>query len=264
MEFTEKIDFERVKYFTVNMAKEAGAILLRHFGHIKNLEFKGEIDLLTEADTESEAYIISSIKKNYPDHSILAEESGAKESDSDFSWFVDPLDGTTNFAHGYPFFCTSICLAFKEEPVLGVILNPIARELFIAEKGGGATLNGNKIVVSKNDQVIRSLLITGFPYKLTEKADDNLNRLRKVISKAQAFRRDGSAALDLCYIASGRADGFWEPKLNAWDIAAGSLMVTEAGGKVSDYSGGPLDLYGNEILATNGLIHDQLIEILNS
>lgn len=252
--------------FAINTAREAGRMLLERFGRHLQISNKGAIDLVTEADLAAEAFIIERIKSYYPRHQILAEESGASETrfageGLDYRWIIDPLDGTTNYAHGYPCFCVSIALEHKGEITLGVICDPVRDELFAAERGAGATLNERRIHVSDVDDLSRALLCTGFPYNVREYADF-ARHFTNFIMHAQAVRRDGSAALDLAYLACGRFDGFWEEGLHPWDVAAGVLLIEEAGGRVSRYDNSPFNIYTPPILASNALIHDEMIRVL--
>lgn len=246
----------------VELAKASGKIQLAHLGKIKKIEYKGEINLVTEVDKACEQHLIEKIQTLYPDHDILAEEGGGKRTNSEYKWIIDPLDGTTNYAHGYPLFCTSIALEHKSEIILGVVYEPNHDELFTVEKGKGSFLNGKPIHVSPEEKIGRSLLATGFAYDIKKTANTNLDHFEKVLLSAQAVRRDGVAAVDLCYVACGRYDGFWELNLFPWDVAAGYLMVQEAGGAVADFSGKPFSVYAKEILATNGKIHQQMISVL--
>jgi myo-inositol-1(or 4)-monophosphatase len=251
--------------FAQQLARDAGQILLERFGrHSLEVRHKGDIDLVTEADLAAESLIVNRIKSFYPRHAILAEESGASAGDEatgEHRWIVDPLDGTTNYAHGYPCFCTSIALEHAGEIVVGVIYDPLRDELFAAERGGGATLNNRPIRVSRTDSLAQSLLCTGFPYDVRDNGDF-ARHFRNFIMHAQAVRRDGSAALDLAYVAAGRFDGFWEEGLRAWDVAAGVLLIEEAGGRVSDYDGGKFSIYKPPILVSNGLVHEKMMDVL--
>ena len=253
---------EDLKRVALKAVKEGAAILMEYLGKVKSINYKGDINIVTEADQKSEQKIISIIKDTYPDHRILAEETGDSGHSSPFKWIIDPLDGTTNYAHGYPCFCVSIAIEFEEEIICGLICDPAREELFTAQKGKGAYLNGSPITVSSTDQLNTSLLCTGFPYDVREEMDSNIHHFRNFLMKAQAVRRDGSAALDLCYIAAGRFDGFWEQKLHPWDVAAGSLIVSESGGKLSTYGGDPFSIYLPEIVASNGTIHSQMLDVL--
>ena len=246
----------------IEAAKAAGAIQLEGLRRRHRVEFKGEINLVTEVDRACEARILEIIRERFPDHDILTEESPQALRGSPYRWIVDPLDGTTNYAHGYPIFATSIALQHKGELVVGVVYDPTRQELFTALKGGGAWLNGERIRVSETKELRLGLLATGFPYDLKEDPINNLDHFQNMMMHAQAVRRDGSAALNLCYVAAGRFDGFWELKLWPWDVAAGCLIVQEAGGTVTDFEGRTVDIYGLEIVASNGLIHRQMVDVL--
>jgi len=250
--------FERA----LELAKRAGEIQVRRLRDRHRIEYKGEIDLVTEVDRECEELIIGGIREGFPEDDVLAEETHRSLRGSPYRWLVDPLDGTTNYAHGYPVFCVSIALEYRGELQFGVVYDPTREELFWARRGEGAFLNGERISVSETAELSKGLLVTGFPYDLKEDPVNNLDHFCNLIMEAQAIRRDGSAALNLCYVACGRFDGFWELKLWPWDVAAGALIVQEAGGTVTDFSGDPFDPYGLEILASNGLIHRQMIEVL--
>ncbi|RJP55762.1 MAG: inositol monophosphatase [Deltaproteobacteria bacterium] len=246
----------------IEAAKEAGKILKENLGKSIEIGFKGEINLVTDIDITSEKTIVHIIRNKYPDHQILTEEGEGHKGTPSHKWIIDPLDGTTNYAHGYPCFCVSIAFEKNGNILFGVIYDPVLDELFTAEKGGGACLNGRKIRASSTDKLIHSMLATGFPYDLRESQNNNLIHFNNFTMSAQAIRRAGSAALDLCYVAMGRFDGFWELKLSPWDVAAGSLIVREAGGMVSDFKGGVFDIYSKEILASNGKIHYEMVEVL--
>ncbi len=254
----------------VEAALEAGEIITKHSGMDKKIGFKDDVNLVTEVDRLSEEAIIKIIRREFPDHGILTEESKERKPESDFKWVIDPLDGTTNYAHNLPVYCVSIALEEKGKIILGVVYNPNLDELFVAEKGNGAylykekgmSINKRKISVSHEHELGKSLLATGFPYDIRTSRINNLNHFTNFYKKCQAVRRMGAAALDLCYLAMGRFDGFWELKLSPWDMAAGSLLITEAGGKVTDFSGGPFNIYMKEILATNGKIHRQMVDVL--
>jgi myo-inositol-1(or 4)-monophosphatase len=243
-------------------AKDAGRVQMLHFGHSHQVEYKGDIDPVTVVDKLCEQAIVQKITAAFPDHDLLTEESLFEKKGSPYKWIIDPLDGTTNYLHGYPCFCASIGLEVEGEVRLGVVYNPVLDELFHAEKGKGAFLNGNQISVSLADDLDRSFLCTGFPYDVREHADLYLRYFRQFITRSFAVRRPGSAAIDLCYLAAGRFDGFWELKLHAWDVAAGGLMVTEAGGMITDFKGQPFDIYSGEMLASNGLIHQEMLKIV--
>ncbi len=249
--------------FAIQTARDAGQILLEKFGRKINISMKGDINLVTEADLASEKMIIERIKSYYPKHSILAEESGnaVVYGDSTWKWIIDPLDGTTNFAHGYPCFCVTIALEHEGKIVLGVTYDPTRNELFAAEKGQGATLNNKSIRVSETDNIGNSLICTGFPYDFKQK-ENFARHLTDFLLQSRGVRRDGSAAIDMAYVACGRFDGFWEEGLNAWDVAAGVLMIEEAGGSVTYYDGSPFSVYAPPICASNGLIHTEMLKIL--
>lgn len=246
----------------VEVAREAGAILREEFDRAPQISYKGDVDLVTQADKRSEAAIVKRLTQYFPDHAIAAEEGTGHESlsHSEYRWHVDPLDGTTNFAHGYPCFCVSIAVARRDTILAGVVFNPFYNELFAAARGQGATLNGKKIHVSNVATLSTSLLCTGFPVH-KRLANSNIHYYQDFTLRSHGVRRDGSAALDLACVATGRFDGFWEFGLKKWDTAAGVLLVEEAGGKVSDFSGQPYGLGGPMILATNGTIHEEMREI---
>jgi myo-inositol-1(or 4)-monophosphatase len=244
----------------VEIAREAGAILREELAQPPDIAYKAEFDLVTQADRRSEKLIVDRLQNYFPEHAIAAEEGTGKESASEFRWHVDPLDGTTNFAHAYPFFCVSMALARKNELLLGVIYNPIADELFSAARGEGATLNGKRIHCSKNPTLGKSLLCTGFPNH-KRLANPNIHYYWDFTLKSHGVRRDGSAALDLAFVACGRFDGFWEFGLKPWDTAAGVVLVEEAGGKITDLEGKPYIPGGASILATNALIHPEMQHI---
>jgi myo-inositol-1(or 4)-monophosphatase len=248
----------------VDTALEAGRFLKMNIGKYKQLERKHgeESNLVTEIDKKAEHLIIEKIKQRYPQHSFLGEESGIHTSDSEFKWVIDPLDGTTNFTHGLPIFCTSIALEHNGEIILGVIYDPNSEELFTGEKGKGAYLNSRKMRVSDTRSLMESLIVTGFPYDIKKNPYNAVEHFSNVLMESQAVRRLGSAALDLSYVACGRFDGFWEVTLNPWDMAAGVLFVQEAGGKFTNFKGFPSDIYNPNVLATNGRIHDQLVGVL--
>jgi len=242
----------------VEIAREAGRILCEEFQKPLEIAYKGEADLVTQADKRSEAAIVRRLKEYFPEHAVAAEEGSGREIESEFRWHVDPLDGTTNFAHGYPVFSVSIALARGETLLAGVVFNPFYGELFAAARGEGATLNGKPMRVSRTPSLESSLLCTGFPVKKRGQAHANIEYYRDFTLKSHGVRRDGSAALDLACVAAGRFDAFWEFGLNKWDTAAGVLLVQEAGGRVSDFDGRPYTLGGPVILATNGLVHEEV------
>jgi len=240
------------------IAREAGALLMEHRGI--GFELKGEFDLVTAADRASEKLIVSRLQELFPDHGIVAEEGGRAEMKSEYRWFVDPLDGTTNFAHGFPVFNVSLGLAREDQMVAGVVYDPERNELFAAERGAGATLNGKKIHVSKAKLLEDSLVATGFPSRRRHQ-NVNVHFYYQLAMLTHGVRRAGAAAIDLAWTACGRLEGFWEFGLNPWDMAAGTLLVEEAGGKVSSMLGEPLDLHGPHLLVDNGLIHDEMLAL---
>ncbi len=250
------------------IAREAGALLMTYFDRGLKIEYKGEADLVTAADRASEALIRDRIRALWPDHDILGEEQGLSDQGSRYRWYVDPLDGTTNFAHGYPVFCVSMALEYREPAeelasksarrIAAVIYDPTRDELFSAEQGRGAHLNGKPILVSKTATLAESLLATGFPSHKRHK-NPNIFFYHQLTLRSHGLRRAGSAALDLCSVACGRHDGFWEFNLNPWDTAAGVLIVQEAGGKVTKFDGSMFELNSRETLASNGIIHEALI-----
>ncbi|OGQ53131.1 MAG: inositol monophosphatase [Deltaproteobacteria bacterium RIFCSPLOWO2_02_FULL_53_8] len=247
----------------VSAALKAGRLLKDNFGGVRSIEYKGAVDLVTEMDRASEDVILQEILKVYPDHGILTEESAEAVSSSPFRWIIDPIDGTTNYAHGFPVFCVSIALEVSGTVVYGCVYNPMLDELFTARKGGGAFLNGRPIHVSSIPHINSSLLATGFPYDIRTSKTTNLEHFAAFAKRAQAIRRAGSAALDLSYVACGRFDGFWEIKLNPWDVAAAAIIVIEAGGTITDFKGAAFSMHGNECLASNSLIHDEMLGLLS-
>jgi myo-inositol-1(or 4)-monophosphatase len=249
----------------IEMARDAGAILLEGYGRLHAPERKGRIDLVTEHDRRSEALLLAEIARRFPGHSVLAEESGAHAGAGDrVRWLIDPLDGTTNFAHNYPFFCVSIAAEREGGLQAGVVYDPVRDELFAAALDAGATLNGMPIHVSAIRGVQDALLVTGFPYDVREDPEPSLRLFRAFLTRAQAIRRDGSAALNFCYLAMGRFDGFWEADLSAWDMGAGALIVREAGGRVTRYDGSEFRVEGRQVLATNGHLHDEMMGVLSA
>ena len=251
--------------FAIQTAHDAGRILAERFGRALEVSNKGDIDIVTEADLAAERFIIERIKSHYPRHAILAEEAEAAgrrhEGEGEWKWIVDPLDGTTNYAHGYPVFCVSIGLEHEGRVVVGVVHDPTRDETFAAERGGGATLNGRPVRVSATDDLNRALVCTGFPYDVRGR-DDFARHFTNFILRAQSIRRDGSAALDLAYVACGRFDAFYEDGLRPWDVAAGTLLVEEAGGRVTHYDGSDFDIYTPPIAASNGLVHEAALRVL--
>ncbi len=255
-------NFEDYLNFAISLAKEAGQIQMKHYGQSHSIEYKGEINPVTEVDKLCDQFISQRIIEKFPDHDILTEEDCHKIEGASWKWIIDPLDGTTNYFHRFPYFCVSIALEVDGEVKLGVVYNPVLDEVFYAQKGEGAYLNGKRLRVSNTPKLERGFLATGFPYDLREHADFYLKYFREFITKSFAIRRGGSAALDLSYLAAGRFDGFWELKLQPWDVAAGSLLILEAGGEVSDFRGNPFNIYIKEILASNGLIHGEMLDVM--
>jgi myo-inositol-1(or 4)-monophosphatase len=252
-------------------AEEAGAVLMRHYGHLRQIDEKSPIDLVTDADRESEAVVLAELRAAFPQDVFLAEEQdgrdgaiamAARVTDLPFCWAIDPLDGTTNFAHTHLNFCTSIGLMHHGRPVLGVVLAPARREVFVGGHGLPATCNERPIRVSQVPDIAHALLGTGFPYDRRERMPQILHWLGRALQRAHCVRRGGSAALDLCEVAAGRLDGFYEPGLQPWDICAGSAIVEAAGGKLSDFDGRPLDLFAGRTLASNGNIHADMVELV--
>lgn len=247
-------------------AREAGAILRDMLGTV-NIEHKGVVDLVTDADRASEALVGQRLGEAFPDHRLVGEEGVARlngaRDDAEYTWIVDPLDGTTNYSHGYPHFGVSIALVHGRTVVLGVVYDPMRDELFLAERGGGATVNGRTMRVSATDSLIRSLLATGFSYELAERTDQ-LRIWNTMQAQTQGIRRDGAAALNLSYVAAGRLDGFWERPLQPWDMAAGALLVEEAGGIVTDYAGGPFDPLGDGVIAANPALIRPITDIVHA
>jgi len=240
------------------IAREAGALLMDYFHQHVKVEYKGEVDLVTVADRKSEALILERIQARWPKHDVLGEEGASIETGSDYRWYVDPLDGTTNFAHGFPVFCVSLALEWKGQRIAGVVYDPTRDELFSAERGSGAYLNGEPIRVSKVANLAECLVATGFPSHKRHK-NPNIFFYHQITLRTHGVRRAGSAARDLASVASGRFDGCWEFNLNPWDTAAGVLLVEEAGGVVTDFSGGPFQLNSRETVASNGLVHPALL-----
>ena len=247
----------------IHAAREAGRIHKKRYGQVKSIRFKSKnkLNLVTEVDTLCEAAVLRILKKAFPSHNFWGEESGRGTASSEYTWLVDPLDGTTNFAHSYPFFCCSIALAQNSKPIVGVVYDALRDECFYARKGHGAYLNGKKLKVSGTKNLGESLVCTGFAYAVRE-THYNLDNFKRFVLRAQGVRRDGSAAMNLAYVAAGRFDGFWERGIQAWDMAAGVLMVQEAGGRLTDITGKPFDLFAENALATNGKIHSQMFRIL--
>ena len=248
----------------VEAAHLAGSYQRHRFASPLKIDMKGDKNLVTEIDRESERLIVTHLLNAFPAHNIVAEEGEYPQGDSPFRWIIDPLDGTTNYAHSFPWFCVSIGLEVAGEIVAGVIYNPVHDELFTAISGCGAFLNGRRLRVSARSPLMGTLLGTGFPYDCASDPDNNFAHFIGFQKTARGIRRAGAAALDLAYVAAGRLDGFWELKLKPWDVAAGVLMVREAGGRVTTYDGSPYDVYTDRIVASNALIHDEMIALLAS
>ncbi|MFC2163442.1 inositol monophosphatase family protein [Acidobacteriota bacterium] len=256
------MDWDKYLNAAVDAGEQAGQMLRASIDKSREITFKGAVDLVTDRDKESQQMIFSHLSALYPEHDFLAEEDLCEERGTDFRWIIDPIDGTTNYAHSFPFFCVSIALEWKGGAALGVIYDPMREEMFTAVADHGAYLNGKRIYVSSVSDLNISLLATGFPYDLRESKINNFDHFVHFAVRAQAIRRCGSAALDLCYVACGRFDGFWEMKLSPWDVAAGALIVQEAGGRVSDFGDEEYSPYGKEVLASNVLIHPQMLDVL--
>ena len=247
----------------VHAAEAAGAVLLDHARSGFRIDHKAAINLVTDADRQAEESIVRTILSAHPTHRILAEERGRDgATESPYQWIIDPLDGTTNFAHGFPFYSVSIGLEYHGDCIVGVVLDPTRGELFTGVAGEGAYVNGARLRVSSSESLDHSLLVTGFAYDIRETTNNNLDHFSRISLRAQGVRRTGSAALDLCYVASGRFDGYWEVKLSPWDMAAGIVIVREAGGLVSGFEKDTFSLYGQELVATNGRIHHQLLDVI--
>lgn len=252
-----------LKKVAVEAARRGGAIVEEKARQGFRVEHKDVVNLVTDADRLAEQAIVDTIRSAYPDHRILSEECGQHVAGtSPYQWVIDPLDGTTNFAHGFPSYCVSIGLEYHGRCILGVVFDPTRQELFVADIHRGAVLNGVPLHVSSAASLNAALLVTGFAYDIRESPNNNLNHFSRFALRAQGLRRTGAAALDLCYVAAGRFDGFWELKLQAWDMAAGVVIVQEAGGRVSDFSGGPFSIYGKELVASNGRLHDEMLAVL--
>ncbi len=258
------MDLDALRQAALDAAARAGEVLLSGFGRAGAVRTKSSAtDLLTEYDGRAQEAVLDVLAARFPEHAVLSEEGVDRRSDSPYRWVVDPLDGTTNFAHANPFFCVSIALERDGEPILGVVQAPVLGETFVAARGGGATLNGKPIGVSAIGTLSESLLATGFPYQ-RERMARALELFGRFAHQAQGIRRNGAAALDLCWLAAGRLDGFWEFNLQPWDVAAGALAVEEARGRVSDFAGHKPDLGRGEIVASNGRVHGAMIEVIGS
>lgn len=244
------------------LASEAGRYQRSRLWTQLNIEHKGEIDLVTEVDKKSEELLVGGLQRAFPEHDFLAEENSYPDRGKSHQWIIDPLDGTTNFAHGFPWFAVSMALKIDGAIVLGVVHHPMMAEMFTAIQGEGAFLNGAPISVSSRSPLRSSLLTTGFPYDNATDSENNFARFVRFQTRCRGVRRPGAAALDLAYVAAGRLDGFWECKLKPWDVAAGQLLVTEAGGKVTGYGGEPYSVYNHRIVASNGQIHAEMLAVL--
>lgn len=253
---------ERLREVAAEAARVGGRELLDRLQQTRQIAFKGGIDLVTDADKASEAKIMALLRSAFPDHGILAEESGQGGGAAPYRWIIDPLDGTTNYAHGVPHYCVSVGVEGPDGLLAGAILDPVRSELYVAARGLGATLNGQSLRVTDKTDLGQSLLATGFPYDLWANPERTLTLFDHFACKARGMRRMGSAALDLAYVAAGRYDGFFEFKLKAWDVAAGALLVREAGGAVTHLEGGPLDLGHCDVLASNGALHASMLEVV--
>lgn len=260
------IEYQTITQIAILAAKQGGAILLDYAKKGFKVHKKEQaIDLVTEADLHAEKVIIATIQHAFPEHQILSEEQGRQDTpDHPIKWIIDPLDGTTNFTHGFPMYNVSIGVEHEGTCILGVIYDPTRDELFLGQQGRGATLNDTPIHVSTAPKLAEALLVTGFPYDVHTATDNNLKECCALTLRARGMRRTGTAALDLCYIACGRLDGFWELKLKPWDTAAGKVIVEEAGGTITNYLGEPYSIYGDTLIATNGLIHQEMIEVLRN
>jgi len=254
-----------LKRVLLDATKEAGKIILKNFNGVFKIDHKEGINnLVTEVDKLAETRIIEVIRKAFPAHSIISEEVGELIKPSDYQWIIDPIDGTVNFAHGIPICCVSIGLMYNGQLLMGAVFNPMMDELFVAEKGQGATLNGQPIKVSVKSNFKTAFLVTGFPYNWPDGAEHPIKVFERLVLEGLPVRRLGSAAIDLCWVACGRFDGFWEYNLQPWDVAAGYLIVQEAGGRVTDFAGKEYDVFDKETLATNGLIHDDMLRVIKN
>lgn len=251
------------KEIAIEAAVAGGELIKKSIGNTGKISYKGRINIVTDVDKASEAMIISRIGRAFPEHSILSEERLPRERASSYRWIIDPLDGTTNFVHGFPFFSVSIALEKDREAILGVVYDPIREELFAAEKGRGASLNGKRIAVSGVKKLSQAMLSTGFSYGVKGSRNTNIRHFGRFLTRAQAVRRAGSAALDMCYVAVGRFDGFWEMDLQPWDTAAASIIVKEAKGRVSKFDGSRYSHYDKQVLAANPHIYRQMVNILS-
>jgi myo-inositol-1(or 4)-monophosphatase len=250
--------------FAIDLARRAGTLLLSMFEGQRAIILKSPYELVTDADHASEALILNAIAQQFPDHAVVAEESGGTARDSGYTWLIDPLDGTNNYAHGYPVFSVSMALLENGVPLLGVVYDPTRDELFSGERGKGARCNGRRLRVSETPTLARALLATGFPYDYATNPDNNARQFSALVGRVQGVRRPGSAALDLAYVAMGRFDAHWELRLQPWDSAAGALLVTEAGGRLTNWRGEPWTPWDERLVASNSRIHDEIIQALSS
>ena len=257
--------FDKFTNVAVESAYKGAEVLLKYFNNIKKIEYKGRIDPVTIADKTSQKAIVDNIKQYFPLHNIIAEEqdSTLAQNSNDYCWIIDPLDGTVNYVHGVPTFAISIGLKYKNEIISGVIYAPALKEMFVAQKGKGAYLNNKKITVSKIKEMVRALPVTGFPYYVKENPDRVIKNFKNIMLETQGLRRFGAAAIDLAYVACGRFDFFWEEGLKPWDVAAGIVILKEAGGKITDFSGGKDFLFGKTIVASNKVLHKDILKVLN-
>ncbi|MGC4057055.1 MAG: inositol monophosphatase family protein [Chitinophagaceae bacterium] len=256
---------EQLRQAIIDAANAAGKIIGSYFQGVFTVESKdGKNNLVTEVDNHSEKVIIDIIKERFPGHSIISEEVGEMIQDSEYQWIIDPIDGTVNFAHGIPICCVSIGLRHQGKMLMGVVYNPLMNEFFFAERGKGAFLNGQPIRVSAKQDFKTACLVTGFPYKWPETKEHPIKVFERMILQGLPVRRLGSAAIDLCWVACGRFDGFWEYNLNSWDVAAGYLIVREAGGRISNFDGSETTVFDKETLATNGHIHEAMLRVINN
>lgn len=255
-------EINKIKKVADDLALSAGKILAQGYNKVRKITYKGRINIVTDIDEKSEKFLVKNIKKNFPTHKIIAEEGGEVKGEEDFCWYIDPLDGTSNYAHNFQFFCVSIGVEHYGKIIYAVVYAPLLNEFFWAAKNGGAFLNNKKISVSKISDINKAMLATGFPYDIKESSENNINYFTAFAKKSQTIRRVGAAALDLCYVACGRFEGFWEIKLSPWDMAAGKLIVEEAGGKVTGFDGKELNLFNKKIVSSNKILHNKMLEII--
>lgn len=256
-------DVDSLLEFTQALAVDAGKVIMTHFKNLRIVKHKSDVDLVTQADTESEQFIIDQISNSYPNHDIITEEQDLQLSNSPYQWIIDPLDGTTNFVHGLPIFAVSIALKIEGQTILGVVYNPANSDMYSASASNKAVKNGKEITVSKTESLKKSLLVTGFPYSHNEEYHLCFSLFHDLYNRTQGIRRLGAAALDFCYVAEGVFDGFYEINLNPWDIAAGEFIVRKAGGTTSDWTRNKMSQSGKRILATNGIIHDEVLSVFD-